>query len=284
MTASRAGAHPGTHEVGFDSAADTITLRHTARSREGFARGALAAARWVVGKKGWFEFRDVLVRRCTNGREIVDQKQKHRRWNMFSGCGTALVTPFRRRILRSTKRRCAGWCGGRWRPASISWFPAAPRAKIPRSAGKNTCAWWRSPGEEAHGPSARAGRAGGYNTAEIVALAKAAAALGVDGILSVTPYYNKPTQEGFTSTTRPSPERSRCPVVLYNVPRRTGANVEPATLPTAGGNRQHRRRQRSFRRYRVRSLRFSASFPKISRCSPAMIRWRCRPSRSADKD
>jgi 4-hydroxy-tetrahydrodipicolinate reductase len=60
VAASRAGAHPGTHEVGFDSAADTITLRHTARSREGFARGALAAARWVVGKKGWFEFRDVI--------------------------------------------------------------------------------------------------------------------------------------------------------------------------------------------------------------------------------
>jgi 4-hydroxy-tetrahydrodipicolinate reductase len=60
VSSSRAGAHPGTHEAGFDSAADTITLRHTARSREGFARGALQAARWVVGKKGWFEFRDIL--------------------------------------------------------------------------------------------------------------------------------------------------------------------------------------------------------------------------------
>jgi 4-hydroxy-tetrahydrodipicolinate reductase len=59
-SSSRAGAHPGTHEIGFDSPADPITLRHTARSREGFARGALAAARWVHGKKGWFEFRDVL--------------------------------------------------------------------------------------------------------------------------------------------------------------------------------------------------------------------------------
>ncbi len=60
VSSSRAGAHPGTHEAGFDSAADTITLRHTARSREGFARGALQAARWVIGKKGWFEFRDML--------------------------------------------------------------------------------------------------------------------------------------------------------------------------------------------------------------------------------
>ncbi len=59
-SSNRAGALPGTHEIGFDSPADTITLRHTARSREGFGRGALKAARWVIGKKGFFEFRDVL--------------------------------------------------------------------------------------------------------------------------------------------------------------------------------------------------------------------------------
>lgn len=57
---NRAGAHPGTHEIGFDSAADTITIRHTARSREGFARGALRAARWIAGKKGFFEFREIV--------------------------------------------------------------------------------------------------------------------------------------------------------------------------------------------------------------------------------
>jgi 4-hydroxy-tetrahydrodipicolinate reductase len=57
---NRAGAHPGTHEIGFDSAADTITLRHTARSREGFARGALAAAKWVAGKKGFYEFAEIV--------------------------------------------------------------------------------------------------------------------------------------------------------------------------------------------------------------------------------
>ena len=60
VSSNRAGAHPGTHEIGFDSSADTITLRHTARSREGFARGALKAAQWVVGKKGFFEFGEVL--------------------------------------------------------------------------------------------------------------------------------------------------------------------------------------------------------------------------------
>jgi 4-hydroxy-tetrahydrodipicolinate reductase len=60
LSSNRAGAIPGTHEIGFDSTADTITLRHTARSREGFARGALQAARWVAGKKGFYEFKEIL--------------------------------------------------------------------------------------------------------------------------------------------------------------------------------------------------------------------------------
>ena len=60
VSSNRAGAHPGTHEIGFDSAADTITLRHTARSREGLARGALKAAQWVIGKRGFHEFGDIV--------------------------------------------------------------------------------------------------------------------------------------------------------------------------------------------------------------------------------
>jgi 4-hydroxy-tetrahydrodipicolinate reductase len=59
VASNRAGAVPGTHLLGFDSEADTITLQHTARSRAGFAHGALRAARWVVGKKGVFEFREI---------------------------------------------------------------------------------------------------------------------------------------------------------------------------------------------------------------------------------
>jgi 4-hydroxy-tetrahydrodipicolinate reductase len=62
VSSTRAGRIPGTHEIGFDSAADTITLTHTARSREGFARGALKAAKWVVGKKGFYEFSEILFR------------------------------------------------------------------------------------------------------------------------------------------------------------------------------------------------------------------------------
>jgi 4-hydroxy-tetrahydrodipicolinate reductase len=62
VSSNRAGAHPGTHEIGFDSAADTITLRHVARSREGFARGALRAAKWLHGKTGFYEFGDIVFK------------------------------------------------------------------------------------------------------------------------------------------------------------------------------------------------------------------------------
>jgi 4-hydroxy-tetrahydrodipicolinate reductase len=67
-SSNRAGANPGTHEIGFDSAADTITLRHTARSREGFARGALKAAQWVIGKHGLHEFGEVFFPSDSNER------------------------------------------------------------------------------------------------------------------------------------------------------------------------------------------------------------------------
>jgi 4-hydroxy-tetrahydrodipicolinate reductase len=60
VSSSRAGSHPGTHEIGFDSPEDTITLRHAARNREGFARGALLAAKWAMGRRGVYEFSDVL--------------------------------------------------------------------------------------------------------------------------------------------------------------------------------------------------------------------------------
>lgn len=60
VSSTRAGYIPGTHRLGFDSAADQITLTHTARSREGFAAGSLLAAQWIVGRKGVFEFSGVF--------------------------------------------------------------------------------------------------------------------------------------------------------------------------------------------------------------------------------
>lgn len=60
VSATRAGRIPGTHRVGFDGNADQILLEHFARSREGFASGAILAAHWIVGKKGFYEFTDVM--------------------------------------------------------------------------------------------------------------------------------------------------------------------------------------------------------------------------------
>jgi 4-hydroxy-tetrahydrodipicolinate reductase len=60
VTSTRAGHIPGTHRLGFDSVADQITLTHTARSREGFAAGALVAAGWIIGRKGVYEFSEVF--------------------------------------------------------------------------------------------------------------------------------------------------------------------------------------------------------------------------------
>jgi 4-hydroxy-tetrahydrodipicolinate reductase len=60
ISATRAGSIPGTHRIGFDGPADQILLEHTARSREGFASGAVMAAEWIVGRKGFYEFSDVV--------------------------------------------------------------------------------------------------------------------------------------------------------------------------------------------------------------------------------
>jgi 4-hydroxy-tetrahydrodipicolinate reductase len=60
VSSTRAGSIPGTHVVGFDGSSDTVTLTHTNRDRGAFARGALEAARWVVGRRGWFGMKDVL--------------------------------------------------------------------------------------------------------------------------------------------------------------------------------------------------------------------------------
>jgi 4-hydroxy-tetrahydrodipicolinate reductase len=60
MTSTRAGSIPGTHTIGFDAPHESLTLTHTARDRAVFAHGALVAARWLAGRRGWFTMRDVL--------------------------------------------------------------------------------------------------------------------------------------------------------------------------------------------------------------------------------
>lgn len=71
VSSTRSGNIPGTHRVGFDGPADQILLEHTARSREGFALGAIMAAEWIVGKKGFYDFTDVIS-------EVLDSPQSHK--------------------------------------------------------------------------------------------------------------------------------------------------------------------------------------------------------------
>jgi 4-hydroxy-tetrahydrodipicolinate synthase len=77
--------------------------------------------------------------------------------------------------------------------------------------------------------------AGGYNTAEVIALAGELAGIGVDGILSVTPYYNKPTQEGLYQHYRAIANAITLPIILYSVAGRTGVNIEPPTVKRLAG-------------------------------------------------
>jgi 4-hydroxy-tetrahydrodipicolinate synthase len=84
--------------------------------------------------------------------------------------------------------------------------------------------------EEAKGRVPVLAGAGGYNTAEVTELARELEAMGADGLLSVTPYYNKPTQEGLYQHYRAIALATRLPIVLYNVPGRCGTNLEPATV------------------------------------------------------
>jgi 4-hydroxy-tetrahydrodipicolinate synthase len=84
--------------------------------------------------------------------------------------------------------------------------------------------------DEANGQVPVLAGAGGYNTKEVIHLAEDMRKAGASGLLSVTPYYNKPTQEGLFEHYRAIAESTPLPIVVYNVPSRTGCNVEPATL------------------------------------------------------
>lgn len=84
--------------------------------------------------------------------------------------------------------------------------------------------------EEAAGKTPVMGGAGGYNTSEVVELAKELHDIGVDGLLSVTPYYNKPNAEGLYQHYKAIAAATPLPIIVYNIQGRTGINVEPATL------------------------------------------------------
>ncbi|MGH9756740.1 MAG: 4-hydroxy-tetrahydrodipicolinate synthase [Candidatus Acidiferrales bacterium] len=148
---------------------------------------------------------------------------------MFTGCGTALVTPFRRdsSLDEATLRKLVA----RQIEAGIDFLvPCGTTGENPTLTREEHLRVVQITIEESRGRVPVLAGAGGYNTAEVISIARHIAALGADGLLSVTPYYNKPTQEGLFQHFRAIAAAVPLPIVLYNVPGRTGTNLEPATV------------------------------------------------------
>jgi 4-hydroxy-tetrahydrodipicolinate synthase len=148
---------------------------------------------------------------------------------MFTGTGTALVTPFRRdgSLDESTLRVLVK----RQIDAGIDFLvPCGTTGESPTLTHEEHLRVVEITVEVAKGKVPVLGGAGGYNTAEVIALARELAARGVDGILSVTPYYNKPTQEGLYQHFKAIAEAVALPIILYSVQGRTGVNIEPTTV------------------------------------------------------
>jgi 4-hydroxy-tetrahydrodipicolinate synthase len=153
---------------------------------------------------------------------------------MFTGCGTALVTPFRRDLSldEETFRRLVR----RQIEAGIDFLvPCGTTGESPTLTRAEHLRVVEITLEEAKDKVPVLGGAGGYNTAEVVELARELERLGVDGILSVTPYYNKPTQEGLYQHYKTIASSVNLPIVVYSVQGRTGVNLEPATLVRLAG-------------------------------------------------
>jgi len=148
---------------------------------------------------------------------------------MFTGTGTALVTPFRNdgsldeTALRSLVERQID--------AGINFLvPCGTTGESPTLTHTEHLRVVEITLEIAKGKVPVLAGAGGYNTAEVISLAKELQKLGADGILSVTPYYNKPTQEGLFQHFKAIASAINIPIILYSVQGRTGVNIEPATV------------------------------------------------------
>jgi 4-hydroxy-tetrahydrodipicolinate synthase len=148
---------------------------------------------------------------------------------LFTGCGTAMVTPFRKDgsldelTLRSLVKRQVN--------EGINFLvPCGTTGENPTLTRQEHLRVVEITLEETNGRVAVLAGAGGYNTVEVIELAKEIKAIGVDGILSVTPYYNKPTQEGLYQHYKAIASAVKLPMIVYSVPGRTGVNIEPTTL------------------------------------------------------
>jgi 4-hydroxy-tetrahydrodipicolinate synthase len=147
----------------------------------------------------------------------------------FTGVGTALVTPFTQSgaVDDSAVRRLAA----RQAEAGIHFVvPCGTTGETPTLDAEERRRVVEIVAETVEGRALVLAGAGGYDTREVVRAVREFEAVGANGILSVAPYYNKPSQEGLYQHYRAIAESTPLPIVVYNVPGRTGCNVEPATL------------------------------------------------------
>ena len=148
---------------------------------------------------------------------------------MFIGCGTAMVTPFHPdgSLDEATLRLLVQ----RQLDAGIDFLvPCGTTGESPTLSHEEHLRVVEITLELAKSRVPVLAGAGGYNTCEVISLAQELVAMGVDGILSVTPYYNKPTQEGLYQHYKALASAVSLPIILYSVQGRTGVNIEPATV------------------------------------------------------
>jgi 4-hydroxy-tetrahydrodipicolinate synthase len=147
----------------------------------------------------------------------------------FTGCGTALVTPFK--ADGSLDEAAVSRLARRQIDAGIHFLvPCGTTGEVPTLTDEEQVRVVQLVVAEAKGRVPVLAGAGGYNTREVIHAALRMRDAGADGILSVTPYYNKPTPEGLFQHYRAIADGAGLPIVVYNVPGRTGCNVDPATL------------------------------------------------------
>jgi len=147
----------------------------------------------------------------------------------FVGCGTALVTPFRKDLSldEETLRRLVR----RQIAAGINFLvPCGTTGESPTLSHEEHLHVVSITLEEAKGKVPVLAGAGGYNTRAVIEIAREAERMGANGILSVTPYYNKPTQEGLYHHFKAIAEATSLPIILYNVPPRTNVNIDAPTV------------------------------------------------------
>ena len=151
------------------------------------------------------------------------------KYKIFQGCGTALVTPF----------QTDGAVDEKTLAAHVNWqieegvnflVPCGTTGESPTLGHDEYLNVAETVARTANGRVPILAGAGGNDTAKVIALATELKSLGVDGILSVSPYYNKPSQEGIYRHYRAIAESIDLPIIIYNVPGRTGSNVTPDTL------------------------------------------------------